>query len=64
MPAQRLFFALWPDETVRKRLRATARTLVPPEARAVAPDAVHVTLLFIGAADAERRACLEQVADG
>jgi 2'-5' RNA ligase len=61
---QRLFFALWPDEPVRARLRTAARELVPPEARAIAPDAAHLTLLFIGSADAVRRACLEQVADG
>ncbi len=63
MPTQRLFFAIWPDEPVRALLRAAARELTPPEARAVAPDAVHLTLLFIGSADAARRACLEQVAD-
>ncbi len=64
MPTQRLFFAIWPDEPVREHLRAATCELMPPEARAVAPDAVHLTLLFIGSADAERRACLEQVADG
>jgi 2'-5' RNA ligase len=64
VPTQRLFFALWPDETVQTRLRAAARALVPPDARAIAADAVHLTLLFIGSADATRRACLEQAADG
>ncbi len=64
MSVHRLFFALWPDEPVRARLRTAARELVPPEARAVAADAVHLTLLFIGSADALRRACLEQAADG
>lgn len=63
MSTQRLFFALWPDEPSRARLRVTARELVPPEARAVAADGVHLTLLFIGSADAARRACLEQAAD-
>ena len=64
MSTQRLFFAIWPDEAVQTRLRAAARELVSPGARAVAPDTVHLTLLFIGSADAARRACLEQAADG
>ena len=64
MSTQRLFFALWPDEPVRERLHAAARELVPPGARAVAPDSIHLTLLFIGSADAARRTCLEQAADG
>ena len=64
MSTQRLFFAIWPDEPVRARLRTATRELVPPEARVVAPDAVHLTLLFIGSADTARRACLEQAADG
>ena len=63
MPTQRLFFAIWPDEPVRARLRTAARELMPPKARAIAPDAVHLTLLFIGSADPARRACLEQAAD-
>lgn len=45
-------------------MSAAARELVSPEARAVAPDVVHLTLLFIGSVDAARRVCLEQVADG
>ena len=64
MLTQRLFFALWPDESVRERLHAAACELLPPDARVVAADAAHLTLLFIGSADAARRACLEQVADG
>ncbi len=64
MPTQRLFFALWPDEPVCARLHAAARERVPSDARAAAADAVHLTLLFIGSADAARRACLEQAADG
>lgn len=64
MSTQRLFFAIWPDEPVRERLRAAANERVPPGARAVAPDAVHLTLLFIDSADAARRDCLELVADG
>jgi 2'-5' RNA ligase len=64
MPTQRLFFAIWPDEPVRESLRAAAHELVSSEARAVAVDAVHLTLLFIGSADAARRACLEQAANG
>jgi len=63
MPTQRLFFALWPDAAVCERLRAMVRELVPPEARAIAPDAIHLTLLFIGSTDSARRVCLEQAAD-
>lgn len=49
---------------MRARLCAVMRELAPPDARAIASDAIHLTLVFIGSADVGRRACLEQVANG
>lgn len=61
---QRLFFALWPDEAVRLELVRISRKLaVPPGAKRVPPDNLHLTLAFIGTQGAEVQACLEQQAE-
>lgn len=63
---QRLFFALWPDDAVRGQLaqaQARAQTQLERDIGRLLPaENLHLTLAFIGAADAERRACLEQAA--
>lgn len=60
---QRLFFALWPEETVRAQLAAA----LPPETldgRPVRRDNIHLTLVFLGAVEAAMRACAQRAASG
>ncbi len=59
---RRLFFALWPDEAVRERLRAAQAAMPPRGGRPVHVEDVHVTLVFLGTVDPERQACAERVA--
>jgi 2'-5' RNA ligase len=61
--AQRLFFALWPDEPARAALaRATARAVRHSGGRPVPAANLHVTLAFLGAVPQSRVAELRQVA--
>ncbi len=60
---QRLFFALWPDDAVRVRLRRCATGLPRHGGKPVPADNLHITLAFLGAVDAATRNCLEQRAD-
>lgn len=57
---QRLFVALWPDAEVRARLAEVAAALRLPGRRLVPAPNLHLTLAFLGAADAGRRACIER----
>ncbi|HEX7045374.1 MAG TPA: RNA 2',3'-cyclic phosphodiesterase [Burkholderiales bacterium] len=59
---QRLFVALWPDERARAAIAAAAEALALRGGRATAPRNLHATLVFLGAADAARRACIERAA--
>jgi RNA 2',3'-cyclic 3'-phosphodiesterase len=55
----RAFFALWPDETERKALHAQAiEAAARTGGRAVAPEKLHLTLLFLGQIDERTAACL------
>ena len=61
---QRLFFALWPSESVRQQLERLCKPLwCNGGGRAVTPENLHVTLVFLGAVSAEQRACAERAAD-
>lgn len=47
--AQRLFFALWPDEALRHAIRNLVVTLpMPPGARLMRPERYHLTVAFLG----------------
>ncbi|CCE22094.1 RNA 2',3'-cyclic phosphodiesterase [Methylotuvimicrobium alcaliphilum] len=46
---KRLFFALWPDEAVRRQCTELAHRLLKAEDRSVNPGNLHVTLVFLGA---------------
>jgi len=47
---QRLFFALWPDESVREQIAlAAASVLTHPQASVVPIDNYHLTIAFLGA---------------
>jgi 2'-5' RNA ligase len=62
-PRQRLFFALWPDEAVRRQLAGYKPLLRGCGGRPVAPGNLHITLAFLGSVDAATRRCMEQAAD-
>ncbi len=49
---QRLFLALWPDESIRARIAELAAKVAGK--RAVAMANLHLTLVFLGATDSER----------
>lgn len=62
---ERLFFALWPDEPTRLGLiEVTAQLLAPGTARRVPTVDLHLTLVFLGAVDAQARRCCERAAAG
>jgi 2'-5' RNA ligase len=47
----RLFFALWPDESVRSACERAAREILAKtqrEGRLISPERYHVTLVFLG----------------
>lgn len=53
--AQRVFFALWPDQSVREALADISRRLYAAcGGRVARPDSLHMTLAFIGAAPQAR----------
>jgi len=56
-----LFLALWPDADVRNRLQALGEQHVD-SGRRTRPENLHATLAFLGAVDADTRACVERVA--
>ncbi len=60
---QRLFFALWPDESVRGQLGLYRPLLRGCGGRLVVVDNLHITLAFLGSVDVATRQCLEQAAD-
>jgi len=61
---QRLFFALWPSESVRQQLERLCKPLWRNGGgRAVAPENLHITLVFLGAVSVGQRACVERAAE-
>jgi 2'-5' RNA ligase len=61
-PTHRLFFALWPDETVRQSLAAAAGKCLRRTKR-VPADKLHITLAFPGVVTETVQQCLEAGAD-
>ncbi|MGB5440831.1 MAG: RNA 2',3'-cyclic phosphodiesterase [Gammaproteobacteria bacterium] len=60
---QRLFFALWPDEGVRRALEQAAKKTLGKRVKRIAAHNLHITLAFAGAVSAQQRSCLEAAAD-
>lgn len=58
---KRLFFALWPDAAARQLCVTEARKL-KAYGKPVLPANIHVTLVFLGATDAERQKALAEFA--
>ena len=46
--SRRLFFALWPDQDIRRLLDGIARHHRPTKSRAIVPANLHATLVFVG----------------
>lgn len=59
---ERLFFALWPGELQRAALAKVQMGLRGQRGRLTHARDLHVTLVFLGDLDADRRACAEQAA--
>lgn len=60
---QRLFFALWPDAAVRRKLAGHAASAARHNGRAVAAYNLHLTLVYIGSTGPEMRDCMIKQAD-
>lgn len=58
----KLFFALWPDDSVREQLAAASAGLPAGIGRPVPADNYHMTLLFIGNAGPDVHRCLKMAA--
>ena len=59
----RLFFALWPDDQTRSQLAAAVDSLPTLPGRLVPARNLHITLVFLGAVDAEQQQALRLGAD-
>lgn len=61
-PKRRLFFALWPDASIRQAMDA-ARNILPESAgRRIPMSNLHLTLVFLGAVSDETAHCAQQIA--
>ena len=64
VPRVRLFFTLWPDESVRAQLAHWTRELhAVCGGRPTRPENLHVTLAFLGSVEEARLAEVERAAD-
>ncbi len=63
VPARRLFFAIWPDAALSRRLDELAGAVKKQAGgRVQKRENIHLTLRFIGAVDAETEQCLVEAA--
>jgi len=61
--SRRLFFALWPDATVRRELAALQTLLPQTQGNWVHGDDLHMTLQFLGSVAAKQQHCISKAAD-
>jgi len=59
---KRLFFALWPDETLRLQCAKVIENIPVGSGRPVKTNNLHVTLLFLGEIDSIQEQCLSKAA--
>lgn len=59
---QRLFFALWPDDSLRSALAPLLKLKRECGGRAHPADNLHMTVNFLGGVDTDTRDCAEQAA--
>ena len=60
---ERLFFALWPDDSVRQAINPLSQPVIQSlTGKAVVPDNWHITLAFLGEVENTARPCLHQAA--
>ncbi len=59
-PQKRLFFALWPDALTRQKCVNLTQGISKQGIRWVAPENLHVTLLFLGCVSLENELALKQ----
>ena len=62
MSPHRLFFAFWPDETLRSALETARARLFPLAGRPVDLGNLHVTVAFLGAVEPSKLARLVELA--
>ena len=64
---RRLFFALWPDEALQRRMAGLVHALAggpdDPGGRPVHPEDLHATLVFLGRVTPEQYPCVLAAAD-
>jgi RNA 2',3'-cyclic 3'-phosphodiesterase len=60
--SKRIFFALWPDAGVRGRLEELLSMLPEGAGRPHVPEDLHLTLVFVGQANARYCECLRMAA--
>jgi len=59
---KRLFFALWPSESVRAEIDALNQRIALPNVRHLRPENLHLTLLYLGMVDsATQHAIVDRV---
>lgn len=59
---KRLFFALWPDEAVRRQCCRISEQISNSAIRTVAPKNLHATLLFLGHINSEQETAMTDAA--
>lgn len=60
---ERLFFAIWPDESVLQSLRQLADPVIHEFfGKPIPPENWHITLAFLGNVDQSRKQCMEKAA--
>jgi len=62
--AERLFFALWPDDDCRQQLHRDCKSLLRHAGgRPVSVENLHITLAFLGNVDVQQHRCIETMAE-
>jgi RNA 2',3'-cyclic 3'-phosphodiesterase len=61
---ERLFFALWPNKTIREAINALTQPITQDiNGKRISPDLWHITLVFLGEVELSTKRCMQEVAD-